>query len=130
MGIWDSVQDKASFATNVTEVLNQVAESSADAGIVYATDAASMADKVRVVAAAPESSLKEKVIYPVAVVKTTAHRNEADRFVEFLKTKEAIQDFQPGIRIDGRQGEVFSGKLTVKEPECRRERWLWTGRLL
>ena len=69
LGIWDKIQDKVSFGTNVTEVLNQVAAASADAGIVYATDAASMADKVEVVAEAPEGSLSEKVIYPVAVVK-------------------------------------------------------------
>lgn len=73
LGIWDKIQDKVSFGTNVTEVLNQVAAASADAGIVYATDAASMADKVEVVAEAPEGSLSEKVIYPVAVVKGTAH---------------------------------------------------------
>lgn len=34
LGIWDRIQDKVSFGTNVTEVLNQVAASSADAGIV------------------------------------------------------------------------------------------------
>ena len=38
LGIWDKIQDKVSFGSNVTEVLNQVAASSADAGIVYATD--------------------------------------------------------------------------------------------
>ena len=34
LGIWDKIQDKVSFGTNVTEVLNQVAAASADAGIV------------------------------------------------------------------------------------------------
>lgn len=93
LGIWDKIQDKVSFGTNVTEVLNQVA-ASADAGIVYATDAASMADKVEVVAEAPEGSLSKKVIYPVAVVKGTAHEEVAKEFVAFLQTDKAITVFE------------------------------------
>ena len=94
LGIWDKIQDKVSFGTNVTEVLNQVAAASADAGIVYATDAASMADQVKVVAEAPEGSLAKKVIYPVAVVKDTANAEAAGNFVEFLKTDEAMKVFE------------------------------------
>lgn len=94
LGIWDKIQDKVSFGTNVTEVLNQVAAASADAGIVYATDAASMADKVEVVAEAPEGSLSAKVIYPVAVVKGTAHEEVAKEFVAFLQTDKAITVFE------------------------------------
>lgn len=105
LGIWDKIQDKVSFGTNVTEVLNQVAAASADAGIVYATDAASMADQVTVIAEAPEGSLAKKVIYPVAVVKNTAdrvspgvesgkHEEAAVNFVEFLKSDEAMKVFE------------------------------------
>lgn len=94
LNVWDSIQDKVSFGTNVTEVLNQVAAASADAGIVYATDAASKADQVTVVAEAPEGSLEKKVIYPVAVVKATAHEDAAKAFVEFLQTSEAIAVFE------------------------------------
>ncbi len=94
LGIWDKIQDKISFGSNVTEVLNQVAAASADAGIVYATDAASMSDQVKVIAEAPEGSLKEAVIYPVAVVKNTAHKEEAEAFVDFLKTDEAMAVFE------------------------------------
>lgn len=94
LGIWDKIQDKVSFGTNVTEVLNQVAASSAEAGIVYATDAASMSDQVEIVAEAPEGSLQKKVIYPVAVVKDSAHQEEAGDFVEFLKSEEAMKVFE------------------------------------
>ena len=94
LNVWDSIQDKVSFGTNVTEVLNQVAAVSADAGIVYATDAASMADQVTAVAEAPEGSLEKKVIYPVAVVKATTHEDAAMAFVDFLQTPEAIAVFE------------------------------------
>ena len=94
LGLWDQIQDKTSFGTNVTEVLTQVAAGSADAGIVYATDAASMADQVEVVAEAPEGSLKTKVIYPVAVVKDSANAEVAANFVEFLTTDEAMKVFE------------------------------------
>lgn len=94
LGLWDRIQDKTSFGTNVTEVLNQVAAGSADAGIVYATDAASMADQVEVVAEAPEGSLKTRVIYPVAVVKDSANAEMAANFVEFLTTDEAMKVFE------------------------------------
>ena len=94
LNVWDSIQDKVSFGTNVTEVLNQVAAASADAGIVYATDAASKADQVTVVAEVPEGSLEKKVIYPVAVVKATTHEDAAKAFVDFLQTPEAIAVFE------------------------------------
>lgn len=94
LGIWDEVLAKASLGTNVTEVLNQVAASSAEAGIVYATDAASMADQVSVVAEAPEGSLAEPVIYPVAVVQNTQHQQAAEAFLEFLQSKEALAVFE------------------------------------
>lgn len=88
--LWDTVETRLSFGTNVTEVLNQVMEGSAECGIVYATDAAST-DKVKIVAEAPEGSLMNEVIYPVAKLRNA---NEcADLFVEFLKSAEAQKIF-------------------------------------
>lgn len=92
LGIWEEVEKKASLGTNVTEVLNWVAEGSAKAGIVYATDAA-QTDKVVVVAAAPEHSVDE-IIYPVGITANSAHKETAGKFVEFLKSDKAAAIFE------------------------------------
>lgn len=94
LNLWDSIQEKVSFATNVTEVLNQVAAGSADAGIVYATDAASMPDEVTVVAEAPSGSLAEDVIYPVAITKNTTNQDAAKQLLEFLESDAALKVFE------------------------------------
>ena len=93
LGLWDAVSAKMSLGTNVTEVLGWIAEGSADAGIVYATDAATT-DQVRVVAQAPDGSLAEKVIYPVGVTANSAHPEEAKLFTDFLASDEALAVFE------------------------------------
>lgn len=90
--VWDSVLPKLSLGTNVTEVLNWVAEGSADAGVVYATDAASN-ENVIVLAEAPEGSVS-KVIYPVGIVKASKNQESAKLFTEFLQSKEAMTVFE------------------------------------
>lgn len=93
LGLWDEVSAKASFGTNVTEVLNWVAEASADCGIVYATDAATT-DKVKVVAEAPADSLKAPVLYPAAVTKDAPNPDAAKVFYEFIISDEAAEVFE------------------------------------
>lgn len=93
LGIWDAVAAKASLGTNVTEVLNWVAEGSADVGVVYATDAATT-DKVQVVAEAPEGSLEKKIIYPMGIVTASQRKDAAKLFVEFLQSDEALAVFE------------------------------------
>ncbi len=93
LGLWDGVLAKSSLGTNVTEVLNWVAEGSADAGIVYATDAAQMPDKVVVIDTAPADSVKQ-AIYPVGITTATVNAEPAKVFVEFLQTPEAIAIFE------------------------------------
>ncbi|MDO5575187.1 MAG: molybdate ABC transporter substrate-binding protein [bacterium] len=93
LGLWDDVLAKSSLGTNVTEVLNWVAEGSADAGIVYATDAAQMPDKVVVIDTAPADSVKQ-AIYPVGITTAAVNAEPAKVFVEFLQTPEAIAIFE------------------------------------
>lgn len=94
LGLWEAVSKKASLGTNVTEVLTWVSEGSADAGIVYATDAATNPDELTVIGEAPSGSLKSEVIYPIAVLKNSTKQEAAKKFVDFLSSKEAIAVFE------------------------------------
>ena len=60
LGLYDSLSSKYSLGGNVTEVLNWVASSSSEVGIVYSTDAKSSKD-VKVLAEAPADALKTPV---------------------------------------------------------------------
>ena len=91
-GIWDDVESKLSLGTDVTAVLNQVAQGSAECGIVYATDAKST-DDVKVICEAPEDALKTPVIYPVAAIKDAKDADAAQKFLDFLQTQEAKDVF-------------------------------------
>ena len=90
--IFDEVSKKSSLGTNVTEVLNWVAEGSADSGVVYSTDAASN-DKVEVVLEAPEGSVS-KIIYPVGIIKESKNKEESKSFTDYLQSDEAIKVFE------------------------------------
>ena len=93
LGLWDQVEGRLSVGTNVTEVLNWVAASSAEVGIVYATDAASIADQVSVIAEAPEGSC-QKVIYPAAMLSGSQNPEASQAFLDFLQTEEAAKVFE------------------------------------
>ena len=78
------------YGTNVKEVTTQVREGSVDAGIIYATDAFS--DGLTVVDEAT-ANMCGQVIYPAAVLKTSAHPEAAQAFLDYLSTDEAMAVF-------------------------------------
>lgn len=79
------------YGTNVKEVTTQVREGSVDAGIIYATDAFS--DGLTVVDEAT-ADMCGQVIYPAAVLKTSAHPEAAQAFLDYLSTDEAMTVFE------------------------------------
>ena len=79
------------YGTNVKEVTTQVREGSVDAGIIYATDAFS--DGLTVVDEAT-ANMCGQVIYPAAVLKTSAHPEAAQAFLDYLSTDEAMAVFE------------------------------------
>ncbi len=84
-------------AANVTAVLAAVVEESNEVGVVYATDAASVAEQVDIIAEAPKESLATKVIYPVALVNNNdasqLQIEAAKEFLTFLSTSTAKNVF-------------------------------------
>jgi len=92
LGSWDKVKAKAVYAKDVRQVLNYVETVSAEAGIVYKTDAM-ISDKVKVVAAAPSGS-HTPVIYPVAIIKNSQKITAATEFATFLTGDKAKAVFE------------------------------------
>ena len=92
LGLWEDLNasQKITFGTNVKEVTSQVEEGAVDCGVVYATDAYSA--ELTVAAEAPEGSC-QPAVYPVAVLKNSAHPEEAKAFLDYLTSEEASQVF-------------------------------------
>ena len=78
---------------NVTAVLTAVAEGSNEVGVVYATDAASMADKVEIIAEA-DNSMIDPAVYPVGLIidkeASEGQAKAAADFKEYLVNDEGV----------------------------------------
>ncbi len=92
LGIWEDVEKKANFGTDVRTVLGWVETSAVTCGVVYATDAKG-SDAVKIVAEAPEGSC-DPVIYPAGVVAASKHAEEAQAFIDYLRSEEAMAVFE------------------------------------
>lgn len=91
MGLWDALQPSLVQAKDVREVLTYVETGNAGAGLVYRSDTY-QAEKIKIVATAPNSSHKP-IVYPLAVVKSSSKQEAAADFAKFLTTQEAADIF-------------------------------------
>ncbi|HRO58858.1 MAG TPA: molybdate ABC transporter substrate-binding protein [Burkholderiaceae bacterium] len=80
-GLWPAIEARMIGAQNVRQVLDYVARAEVDAGFVYATDAALMADKVKVAMTVPVTT---SVRYPIAPIAGSANAAAAKDFVAFV----------------------------------------------
>lgn len=99
LGITDEVNKmEINEGKNVSEVLAAVSEGSNEIGIVYATDAASVADKVDVIAEAPADELKTPVLYPVGLIEDKEASEDdtaaTEAFLEYIKSDDAMKVFE------------------------------------
>lgn len=92
LGLWDKAKDKAVFAKDVRTVLTYVATGNVEAGIVYKTDAVSVA-KVKIAATAPEGS-HEPIVYPAAILSGAKQPKAAEEFLAYLGGPDAKAVFE------------------------------------
>lgn len=97
--IMDQVEEmEINEGKNVTEVLAAITQGSNEVGVVYATDAASVADQVDIIAEAPAEALKTPVLYPVGLTvdeeASSAEQAAAEAFLEYLQTEDAKTVFE------------------------------------
>lgn len=77
------LKPKLLFGANVRQVLAYVERGEVSAGLVYATDARTSGDKIKVIATAPAES-HEPITYPAVVLSGSQHPENARRFLEFM----------------------------------------------
>jgi molybdate transport system substrate-binding protein len=92
LGLWERLRPKVAAAEDVRSALAYVETGAAEAGIVYATDAA-ISKKVKV-AATISPELSGPIRYPVVLLKQAAGRPAAESFYQFLRGPESQKIFQ------------------------------------
>ena len=86
-----AIADKLTYGSNVKEVTTAVSEGTVDCGIIYASDAYSAGLSV---AAEATADMCGQVIYPAAVLNTSAQQEAAAAFLAYLQGAEASAEFE------------------------------------
>lgn len=87
LNLWPSLESRLILAEDVRQVLEYVERGEVDAGIVYASDAKSAGNAVRVLARAPSES-HDPILYPLSVVRASSHPAAARAFTDVILAEE------------------------------------------
>ncbi|RXT05383.1 molybdate ABC transporter substrate-binding protein [Ammoniphilus sp. CFH 90114] len=82
IGLWERLQGKLVFGSDVRQVLTYVESGNAELGVVYASDAATTT-QVKVLAKA-KPKWHQPIVYPAAVLSETTKIEEAQAFLNFV----------------------------------------------
>lgn len=86
MKVWDDVKGRLVFGESVRQVLDYISRGEVDAGMVFATDARTRPNDVRIIASAPAGSHRA-IVYPIAVVKGSKQEALAFEFTNFVRSE-------------------------------------------
>ena len=86
-----AIAEKLTYGSNVKEVTTAVSEGTVDCGIIYASDAYSAG---LTVAAEATADMCGQVIYPAAVLNTSAQQEAAAAFLAYLQGADASAEFE------------------------------------
>ncbi len=92
LGLWEKLKGKVVAGSDVRQTLFYVSSGAAEAGIVYATDAA-VTDSVKVAAEIP-SEVTPEIRYPVVLLRHNSPRPAADSFFRYLLSPQAAEVFR------------------------------------
>ncbi|MFK3938096.1 molybdate ABC transporter substrate-binding protein [Alkalihalobacillus sp. NPDC078783] len=92
LGLWDELEDRLIYGSDVRQVLTYVETGNADAGLVYETDAMT-SSSIEFINTIPEET-HDPIHYPIGLVKEAASQETAVDFYEYLQTEEALNVFE------------------------------------
>ncbi len=95
LGLWEKLQvsGKMVMSQDVRQSLDWTAQGEVDLATVYATDAATEPEKVKVITKAPEGSHKP-ITYPIARIKGFGEDESAKAFYDYLTSDEAFAVYE------------------------------------
>ena len=92
LGLWEQLKEKVVAGADVRQTLTHVEIGAAEAGIVYATDAAST-NSVKVAVEIP-ADLTGPIYYPIVLLKRGSERAAAESFYRYLCSPDAAKVFR------------------------------------
>ena len=91
-GLWTAIESRIVPAGSVRAALAAVETGAADAGIVYRTDARlALHVTIAWVVAAADGP---RILYPGAIISTSAHPQDAQKFLDFVRSDTATRIFE------------------------------------
>ncbi|WP_292390013.1 molybdate ABC transporter substrate-binding protein [Methanosarcina sp. UBA5] len=92
VGLWSRLENKGVLAEDVKQVLTYVERGEVDAGFVYMSDA--MTAKPGTIKIVTNVSVSTPVNYPIAIVSSSEHKEDAQKFIDFVTGKKGQETLE------------------------------------